>query len=167
MIVSSPGGDMPARQVCPKVNIKIIGADFIANHIILDSKGINVILGMDPLSKHKVLINCSKKVVKLSIEDGKELEYEVEPLVRTKGATNRLKLNQLEVCLNQSVWVIDQYPDMFSEELLGMSPDHDIEFVIELIPETAPIYKMPYRMSVKQLAELKEQNQELQEMGYI
>jgi hypothetical protein len=167
MIVSSPGGDMPARQVCPKVNIKIIGADFIANLIILDSKGIDVILGMDSLSKHKVLINCSKKVVKLSIEDGKELEYEVEPLVRTKGATNHLKLNQLEVCLNQSVWVIDQYPDMFSEELLGMSPDHDIEFVIELIPETAPIYKMPYRMSVKQLAELKEQNQELQEMGYI
>jgi hypothetical protein len=48
MIVSSPGGDMPARQVCPKVNLKIRGeVDFSANLIVLDSKGIDVILGMD------------------------------------------------------------------------------------------------------------------------
>jgi hypothetical protein len=47
MVVSSPSGDMPARQVCPRVNIKIRGVDFIANLIVLDSKGIDVILGMD------------------------------------------------------------------------------------------------------------------------
>jgi hypothetical protein len=27
MIVSSPGGDMPQRQLCPKVNLKIRGGD--------------------------------------------------------------------------------------------------------------------------------------------
>jgi hypothetical protein len=42
-----------------------------------------------------------------------------------------------------------------------------MKFAIELIPRTAPIYKRPYRMSDKQLAELKEQIQELQEKGYI
>jgi hypothetical protein len=47
MIVSSPGGDMPARQLCPKVNLKIRGVDFAANLIVLESKGIDVILGMD------------------------------------------------------------------------------------------------------------------------
>jgi hypothetical protein len=47
MIVSSPGGDMPARQLCPKVKFKIRGVDFVANLIILESKGINVILRMD------------------------------------------------------------------------------------------------------------------------
>jgi hypothetical protein len=47
MIVSSPGGDMPAWQLCPKVNLKIMGVDFVANLIVLDSKGIDVILGMD------------------------------------------------------------------------------------------------------------------------
>jgi hypothetical protein len=46
MIVSSPGGDMPARQLCPKVNLKIRGVDFVANLIVLESKGIDVILGM-------------------------------------------------------------------------------------------------------------------------
>jgi hypothetical protein len=47
MIVSSPGGDMPARQLCLKVNLKIRGLDFVANLIVLESKGIDVILGMD------------------------------------------------------------------------------------------------------------------------
>jgi hypothetical protein len=55
MIVSSPGGDMPIRQLCPKVNLKIRGVDFFTNLIVLESKGIDVILGMDWLGKHKVL----------------------------------------------------------------------------------------------------------------
>jgi hypothetical protein len=45
---SSPGGDMPARQLCPKMNLKIRrGVDFVANLIVLESKGIDIILGMD------------------------------------------------------------------------------------------------------------------------
>jgi hypothetical protein len=47
MIVSSPGGDMPARQLCPKVNLKIRRVDFVSILIVLKSKGIDVILGMD------------------------------------------------------------------------------------------------------------------------
>jgi hypothetical protein len=47
MIVSSPGGDMPARQLCLKVNLKIRGVDVVANLIVLELKGIDVILGMD------------------------------------------------------------------------------------------------------------------------
>jgi hypothetical protein len=73
MIVSSLGGDMHARQPCPKVNLKIRGVDFIANLIVLESKDIDVILGMDWLSKHKVLIDCAKKSVKLTTPEGKEI----------------------------------------------------------------------------------------------
>jgi hypothetical protein len=46
MIVSSPGVDMPIRQIWLKVNLKIRGVDFVANHIVLELKGIDVILGM-------------------------------------------------------------------------------------------------------------------------
>jgi hypothetical protein len=38
---------MPARQLCLKVNLKIRGVDFVANLIVLESKGIDVILGID------------------------------------------------------------------------------------------------------------------------
>jgi hypothetical protein len=47
MIVSSLGGDMPAKQLCPKVNLKIRAVDFVANLIVLKMKGIDIILGMD------------------------------------------------------------------------------------------------------------------------
>jgi hypothetical protein len=93
MIVSSPGGDMPTRQLCPKVNLKIRGVDFVANLIVLKSKGVDVILDMDWLSKHKVLIDCAKKSVKLTTPDGKELEFVAETVVTTKGIANRAKLN--------------------------------------------------------------------------
>jgi hypothetical protein len=42
-----PGGDMHVRHVCPKVNILIRGVEFLANRIVLESKGIDVILRMD------------------------------------------------------------------------------------------------------------------------
>jgi hypothetical protein len=47
MIVSSPGGDMPTRQLCLKVNLKIREVNFVTNLIALESKGIDAILGMD------------------------------------------------------------------------------------------------------------------------
>jgi hypothetical protein len=156
MIVSSPGGDMPTRQVCLKMKIILRGVEFNAKLIVLDSKDIDVILGMDWMSKQKTLIDYAKKVVKLTTEDGQEIEYIAELLITHKGAMNQVKLNQLEAEQNHDVRVVDEYPNVFLEELLGMPPDRDIEFVIKLVPRTAPIYKSLYRMSDKQLAELKE-----------
>jgi hypothetical protein len=51
--------------------------------------------------------------------------------------------------------VVRDYPDVFPEELPGMPPDRDVEFIIDLLPGTGPIAKRPYRMSVDELAELK------------
>jgi 5-methylthioribose kinase len=47
MIVTYLEGDMLAQQLCLKVNVKIRGVDFVANLIVLESKGIDIILGMD------------------------------------------------------------------------------------------------------------------------
>jgi hypothetical protein len=44
---SSLGRDMPIRQLCLKVNLKIRGVDFVTNLIVLELKGIDVILGVD------------------------------------------------------------------------------------------------------------------------
>jgi hypothetical protein len=96
MIVSSPGGDMHARHVFPKVSILIRGVEFLANLIVLESKGIDVILGMDCLSKHKGMINYAKKAVRLTTSSGKEMEYVAENWVTNKEASNRVVLNQLD-----------------------------------------------------------------------
>jgi hypothetical protein len=123
MIVSSPGGDMPTRQLCPKVNLKIREVDFVANLIVLESKGIDVILGMDWLSKHKVLIDCAKKSVKLTTPEGKEMEFVVGPVVTAKGVVNRAKVNQLDASQGSKVPMVNELPDVFPEELPGMPPD--------------------------------------------
>jgi hypothetical protein len=92
MIVHSPGGDMPTRQLCLKVNLKIRGV--VVNLIVSESKGIDIILGMDWLSKHKVHIECAKKSVKLTTPYGKELEFVAEPIVTAKDDANQAKVNQ-------------------------------------------------------------------------
>ena len=56
---------------------------------------------------------------------------------------------------------------MFSEELLGLPPSKDIEFVIDLVPGIAPIVKQPYRISAEELDELKKRLKELLDKEYI
>jgi hypothetical protein len=50
---------------------------------------------------------------------------------------------------------VDEFLDVFPDDLPGMPPDRDIEFIIELLPGTAPIAKRPYKMGVNELEELK------------
>jgi hypothetical protein len=63
--------------------------------------------------------------------------------------------------------VVKDFLDVFPEELPRMPPDTEVEFVIDLLPGTAPISKWTYRMSVEELKELKKHLTELQEAGYI
>jgi hypothetical protein len=149
------------------VNLKIRGVDFVANLIVLESKGIDVILEMDWLIKHKVLIDCTKKSVKLTTLEEKEMEFVAELVVTTKGVANRVKVNQLDASQGSEVPVVNEFPDVFPKELPGIPPDRDIEFVIKLKPGTTPIYKTPYRMATLELVELKEHIQELLEKGFI
>jgi hypothetical protein len=129
----------------------------------LESKGIDVILGMDWSGKHKVLINCPKKFVKLTTPNRKELEFIAEPVVTAKGVANHMKVNQLDASQGSEMPMVNEFPDVFPEELPGMPLDRDIEFVIELKPGIALIYKTPFRMTTPELAELKE----LLEKGFI
>jgi hypothetical protein len=110
--------------ICPKVNLKIRGGGRIcANLIVLEWKGIDVILGMDWLGKHKVLIDCAKKSVKLTTPDGKELEFVTEPVVTAKGIANHVKINQLDASQGLEVPVVNEFSNVFPEELPGMPPD--------------------------------------------
>jgi hypothetical protein len=89
----------------------------------LESKGIEVILGMDWLSKHKVLIDCAKKSVKLTTLNKKELEFVAEPVVTAKGVANRAKVNQLDASQGSEVPVFNELPNVFPEELSRMPFD--------------------------------------------
>jgi hypothetical protein len=76
-------------------------------------------------------------------------------------------LSQIKVTALEEILVVQEYPNVFPEELPGMSLDCDIEFLIELLPGTPPISKRPYRIPVNELVELKKQLAELQAKGFI
>ena len=59
------------------------------------------------------------------------------------------------------------FTDVFPNEVSGLPPKKEVEFVIDLVPGTAPISKAPYRMAPTELKELKVQLQELLDKGFI
>ena len=63
--------------------------------------------------------------------------------------------------------VVCKYEDVFSDELMGLPPHRDVDFVIELHPSTSPISMTPHRMAPVELQELKVQLQELLDKGFI
>jgi hypothetical protein len=77
----------------------------------------------------------------LTTPDGKELEFVTEPVVTVNGVANCAKVNKLDAIQGPKVPVVSEFPNVFPEELSSMPPDHDIEFVIELMPDIAPIYE--------------------------
>jgi hypothetical protein len=76
-------------------------------------------------------------------------------------------LNQVKGTSLDKIRVVHESLDVFLEELLGMPPHRDIEFLIELLPRTPPISKRPYRMPMNELVELKKQIAQLQAKGFI
>jgi hypothetical protein len=156
MFVSSPGGEMRTKHICPAVSITIRGVDFLANHIVLDSKGIDIILGMDWLRKYDRVILCVKRAIRLTKEDGTIVEFNAAIQADQVSLLNKVQGTSLN-----EIRVVQEYPDVFPENLPGMPPDHNIEFIIELLPGMPPISKRPYRMPVNELVELKKQIAEL------
>ena len=63
--------------------------------------------------------------------------------------------------------VLQEFKDVFPDEILGLPPKRDIDFTIETLPGVAPVSKKPYRMSTPEMLELKMQLQELLENKYI
>jgi hypothetical protein len=162
MLVSSPGGKMRTKHICPAISINIRGEDFLSNLILLDSNGIDIIHGMDWLRKYDRIIKCARRSVRLTKTDGTTVEF-VAAMQSNQGSI----LNQTKVKALEENIVVQEYPNVFPEDLSGMPPDHDIEFLIELLPRTPPVSKMPYRMPVNELVELKKKISELQAKGFI
>ena len=63
--------------------------------------------------------------------------------------------------------MVNEFIDVFPEDLPGIPPKREIEFGIDLLPDTQPISIPPYRMAPAELKELKEQLKDLLEKGFI
>jgi hypothetical protein len=86
-----------------------------------------------------------------------EITHPSGHIIRCKPNQGKIvsMLCALEAKTVEEVSIVSEYPDVFPEELLGLPPDRDVEFMIDLLHGTRPIAKRPYRMSVNELEELK------------
>ena len=127
--------------MCKGVEMFIKGHKFLGDLTVLSSNGIDIILGMDWITAHKVVISTSPRLVTLLHPNGTKVTF--EPM---KSRDIRAVYN-LSMKTIADVPVVCEYLDIFLEELPGLPPDRDVEFVINLVPGTAPIAQRPYRMA--------------------
>jgi hypothetical protein len=81
ILVSPPKGEMKTKHICLEISIAIGGVDFLSNLIIIDSKGIDIILGLDWLRKYDKVIYCANRAIRLTREDGTTVEF--VPMIST------------------------------------------------------------------------------------
>jgi hypothetical protein len=96
MLVSSLGGEMRTKHTCLAISITVRGVDFLANIIILDSKDIDIILGMDWLRKYDGVILCAKRAVRLTTEHGTIVEFSAVMTTNQTSMLNQVHGNSLE-----------------------------------------------------------------------
>ncbi|KAD7479048.1 hypothetical protein E3N88_02184 [Mikania micrantha] len=130
-----------------RINDQDIPLELLPMHIV----GFDIVLGMDWLTANKARINCEQKTLDVQLPDESRIEI--------KGDLPRKRI--------ENVPIVNEYSDVFPEELPGLPPDRQVEFRIDLLPGTAPIARAPYRLAPSEMQELMKQLQELLEKGLI
>jgi len=128
-------------------------------------------------------IDCFEKQVIFHIPEEGEFNFKGDSVFSSSSVISIVQTRKLlrSGCHGYITYVIDthkeelnlddilivwEFPKVFPEELLGLPPDREIDFTIELVSNTAPISKAPYRMACTELKKLKARLQELLEKGF-
>jgi hypothetical protein len=167
MRVNSVGGKVQEDKICSNVRVEIRGIGFPSDLIVINTHGVDVILGMNWLMKYEASVSCDKRTVTLKCPPGEEVVAELRMPKTAKEDCHQISVDSKEANPLEVIRVVSNFPDVFPEELPGMPPERKVKFAIELIPGTTPISKRAYRVSGPELVELKKQIDELLEKGYI
>nr|GFC11526.1 putative reverse transcriptase domain-containing protein [Tanacetum cinerariifolium] len=120
--------------------------------------------GMDRLTEHKAEIVCHKKVVRIPLESGEILIVQGE---RTLGIAKALSNVKVDAPKVSDISIVRDLVEVFLKDLLGLPPQRQVEFHIDLVPGATPVAKSPYRLAPLEMQELSAQLQELQDKGFI
>jgi hypothetical protein len=161
-MISTPGGKTVTQYLAKNTPLNLGGKVYKANLIILDSQGIDMILGMSWMKEYKAVLDIVARIVHLGSSSHGSVSLRLLSPTSIASAFHHTAAQNLE-----DIPVACEFPDIFPEDLPRMPPDQDVEFVIELQPGTTPISRWPYKMTPKELAELKVQLNELLDKGYI
>ncbi|XP_017632641.2 uncharacterized protein LOC108475161 [Gossypium arboreum] len=132
--VANPlGQSVVVNLICHNCSLKVKGCDFPTDLMLLPFREFDIILGIDWLMKHDAkLLRKGNEAYSAYVLDARSSESKLEQL-----------------------FVVNEFMDLFPEELPGLPPDREVEFVIDMLPGIAPISMTPYRMAPAELKELK------------
>lgn len=184
--VMLPSGErLHLNCVLPKCVVAVKGRDLEIDFIVMEMNGYEVILGMDWLFRHFATINCRTRIVEFKPPNEEAYflqaikKAERMPIVSSIEARRLLNMG-CDVYLAsivdvqrqpkkelEEILVIQNFPEVFLDDLPGLPPDREIEFVIDTYPGAEPAFKNPYRMAPAELKELKIQLEELVNKGFV
>ena len=149
-IISTPGRKIGSNQIIRGVPLKLASKIFPTNLILLALEGMDVTLRMEWMNTHGAILDISSQAIELNSPIfGNSVLY-----LPHQECINSCAFAMKDVSI-EDIPVVCEYTDVFSNNLPGIPPDLDIEFIIELQPGTTPISKRLYRMPHKELAEMK------------
>lgn len=67
----------------------------------------------------------------------------------------------------ESVFIVNEFPEVFFDDLPRVSPDRKINFGIDILPDSQPIFIPPYRVTHDETKKLTEKLKDLLEKGFI
>ncbi|GJZ29912.1 putative reverse transcriptase domain-containing protein [Tanacetum coccineum] len=164
VIEIADGESVEVDRVIRDCKLELGNSLFTIDLIPLGHGSFDVIVGMDWLSKNKAVIVCHEKVVEIPIKEGGILRVHGE---RTLGAAKALMNAKIDEPRISDIPVVRDFTDVFPEDLLGLPPQRQVEFRIDLVPEATPVVKSPYHLAPSEMQELSGQLQELQDKGFI
>ncbi|KAL1555324.1 hypothetical protein AAHA92_15780 [Salvia divinorum] len=186
MNVTSPvGGLIDVTQSCSKIGFLMGELSVVAhNPHVMSINNVDIILGMDWLTENYATIRCKERQISLQTPGRKPTNFHGIPMNQQTSIISALQAttmirkgcpaylvylqgDDLKERGIEDVALVRDFPDIFPDTLPGPPPDRQLEFIIDLEPGSAPVSKAPYRMTPKELEELKIQLQELLDLGFI
>jgi hypothetical protein len=160
--ITTSGGRVVADRMVHAIPLELVGQVFLTSLIILEGQGIDAILGMNWMKRHKAILDVSAHLVHHDSHIFGKISLQLPPIAHLQASIHAVVAKSLD-----EIHVVYEYSDVFLDDLSRMPPNRFIEFKIELQPGTAIVYKRPYPMVPIEMAELKTQLQELLHKGYI
>ncbi|GJX24897.1 putative reverse transcriptase domain-containing protein, partial [Tanacetum coccineum] len=171
-------------KVYRDVEIEIDDSVFKVDLIPIVLGAFDIVIGMDWLDRYDANILCSQKLVRVVNPQGREIiiygdkrkgEFKLCSMMKARKYFSRgcqaymthVIYTKFEKKSAKDVPVVNEFLDVFPEDLPGIPPERQVEFRIELIPGATPIAKTLYRLAASEMKELMSQLQELLDKGFI
>ena len=183
MVELANGREVISRHTVGNLDFELGGRPTTAYFRTLPVGVYDGILGMDWLTANQTSIHCAQGTFSFMDNQGQEILVQgrngrpkaclckAKRLLKGYRAGDQIyvvKLNKIDEPEGSSkpMWLQD-YSDVFPKDLTDLPLEREIDHDIEVFLGSEPISKRPYKMSLPEAIELKDQLRQLLEQGYI